>query len=455
MRISSQSITIAAAIVASVALGSFLHAGFSETKSRKIALIIGGGGEPPGKETIFDKSFKLLADKVRASGYESHVVFDGGHAKLETIAKTLGTKSDFTDDAIRSTLNQLLDDLKTKKIKPGDQILVVNMSHGIPPVSGQKTHHVSTMFSTFSLDALEELRELAESSHVKIAIVDQSCYSGNTLSLATDRSCVISAAGNHVGTNRDIESFWKEAKPGMSLESIFLNSRRDATPSSSAPRISTPAARETERILNDLTSQFELTPVNLEQNESCADCPANESGEKKFSNVDITAVLDAARVSLFERWNHKLALTQNLRDFENASSERNQLLKRIREFEKRTETIPGTQSPPWSWHDLSKLDITAQTAFYRTLCEKAADDASKQSCENERKSLEGVQRVRASLLRDETFREYLHAREKLESLSKKLEKKADALANTERQLYHRIYLQQHLPEPNPCAGFAL
>lgn len=74
--------------------------------------------------------------------------------------------------------------------------------------------------------------------------MDFSCHSGNTLALANDKTCVISAAGNdHFSYTGFASDFLKRMKPGASLEQIFLETRFNS-PDTSYPMISTPAGQE-------------------------------------------------------------------------------------------------------------------------------------------------------------------------------------------------------------------
>ncbi len=122
--------------------------------------------------------------------------------------------------------------------------------------------------TTVSLDSLRPIIELAKDKGVKLAFVDQSCYSGNSLNLPHTDACIISATGaNHYSYSNSINflglsmsfdfsgKFNKLLKPGKSLEDIFLKARKSGN-EPDFPMISSPAGLEIQKVLYELATPY-------------------------------------------------------------------------------------------------------------------------------------------------------------------------------------------------------
>ena len=227
---------------------------------------MGGGGEPAGPETIFDYQVKSIGSFNSNSTWETQVSFNGGHNKTEGyIAESFKKKASNTRFT-ESEYDRLIRDYETKinngQITRGDQLMLIVSTHGsMKKTDKEKTHDVSVTggavqnFDTaegsrmVSMDKLENLVALAEKKGVKLAIIDLSCHSGNTLALNKPNTCIISATGpNHYGyagntpapfTNAFIDKMQK----GKTLEEVFLNAR-DSFNDLSFPMISSPIGME-------------------------------------------------------------------------------------------------------------------------------------------------------------------------------------------------------------------
>jgi hypothetical protein len=160
----------------------------------KRAYVMGGGGEPLDEPNQFADDFKVAGGALLASGYQTKVLFDGGHASAKEVAKHFGIESvpPITKKNMQNEWASLVNDMNTGKLRSGDQVLMVLNSHGTP--SSGLTHEISTSDTNVSLDTLKFIREKAEAAGIKLAIVDLSCYSGSTLSLSTHKTCVISSS---------------------------------------------------------------------------------------------------------------------------------------------------------------------------------------------------------------------------------------------------------------------
>ena len=224
-------------------------------------MLIGGGGEPQGATTIFDKEITNVSNFLKSSGkWSVGVSFNGGHSTTEGIVRTIsGTNPSFSQSQYEAMINDYTAKIQRGAIKSGDQLLVQISSHGAMNSKDEKSHRVSTAGGeatnlltlsgggTVSLDQLQSLIDAASAKGVKLAIVDLSCHSGNTLALNNPSTCIISATGpQHFGwsgetgfSNRLTAAF----KPGTNLESAFLDALGKKT-DPGFPMISSPVGQQ-------------------------------------------------------------------------------------------------------------------------------------------------------------------------------------------------------------------
>jgi hypothetical protein len=228
--------------------------------AHRYALVLGGGGDPPGPSTIFDSEFITLADRLNKAHYQSTVFFDGGHALSEKEASAaFGKKvAPFTAFDAKKAIAGFIQDIHSKKIHAGDQLLITIDTHGAP---GEPNgfHKVATSGAQdFNVGSLQTLRDAAEKAGVKLAIVDMSCYSGTSLKLATPATCVLtSAPENQEGFTAAPQALYSAIVPGVSLENIFLTGRNSST-DAGYPEISTPQGQAAKEALDVLHTGIEI-----------------------------------------------------------------------------------------------------------------------------------------------------------------------------------------------------
>jgi hypothetical protein len=241
--------------------------------SASYMMIIGAGGDPEGETTIFDKTIKNLGAYVKENqAIKVEVALDGGHSKTKAIIDSSFpsaiSKSDFEERDYRRIIQTYKTKLETGEIKTGDQLLIHINSHGAERSEDSKTHKIATSAGTatnlntlagsivVNLDDLEILKKLAKEKGVKLAIIDGSCYSGNTLVLADDNTCVISATGsNHYSYPTFSENFSAAMKKGKNLEDVFLAVRaQDGVPQ--LPMISTSAGQAVAALIYDKITPY-------------------------------------------------------------------------------------------------------------------------------------------------------------------------------------------------------
>ncbi len=234
---------------------------------------IGGGGEPTGAATTqFDLGVSNFSNFVNdeKKNYNVTVNFNGGHRDTEIMLK-----EKFKDHKVVENFNQAnfdkmiadyTDKLEKNQIPENGKILLFINSHGGETAGA--THNISaansamTNYNTgskdgmISLDSLAKLTELAEKKKVKMAIIDASCHSGNSLKLANSKTCVISSSGpKHYGFSNFGEIFASHMMRGRNLEEIFLITR-EATAGNGFPEISTPEGIQVQDELYPLLTPF-------------------------------------------------------------------------------------------------------------------------------------------------------------------------------------------------------
>lgn len=224
---------------------------------RSIALF-GGGGEPKNiNSTIFDNTLTQLDNYLQTNKWKSTISFNGGHSQTEALMtmkfSDAASKSAFTRNNYNVIIKNYENQIRNGDIKSGDQLMIMIDTHGAEKSSysqdsthsiavgqGDSTINLSDLggSQTFSLDTLKNLAALAKEKGIKLAILDFSCHSGNTLALANENTCVISSTGTkHFGYTSFSEIFIKKMREGRSLEDVFLATRKD-TADNSFPMIS-------------------------------------------------------------------------------------------------------------------------------------------------------------------------------------------------------------------------
>lgn len=242
---------------------------------RSNIMILGGGGEPQGNETIFDTSLAKLGNYFNKTKWNNaSVAFNGGHNVTETVLNQKFTaaenKGHFTDVNYKQIINEYTDKIG-KTIKSGDQLLVYVYTHGGQRKENQTTHSISTTGaaitdtnnlsggSMVSMDDLKTLTEKAKNNGVKLAIVDLSCHSGASLALANENTCVVSATGpNHLAYASQTafgDTFVDKMTPGKNLEEIFLDAR-SSSDDNGMPMISTPENFQITKNLYDAITPY-------------------------------------------------------------------------------------------------------------------------------------------------------------------------------------------------------
>jgi len=278
--------------------------------AEKQLYFLGGGGDPKGPTTIFDAQVEVLSRFTSGSGssWATTHSFNGGHERTEKLLKTKFPKAQNKGSFDESNFKALLLDLEQKlekgDLKVGDQLMVIIDTHGATKGREEKTHSIALAkgtakelknlsgAQTFSMDELEKLTTLASAKGVKLALIDLSCFSGNTLKLANKNICLISASGeNHYGYSEVREPgekypfytfggrFLEGMKKGENLENLFLKARAGSG-SPDFPMISTDVGLE----INDLIYKM-ITPYLLYNQSSTTDFSETYDEAKSYDQA--------------------------------------------------------------------------------------------------------------------------------------------------------------------------
>jgi hypothetical protein len=207
-------------------------------------IFIGGGGEAAevpatgaNSGTIFDVTVMWLGGFAKNSSYKVTTSFNGGHSATEALMNEYFSNADNKGPFVEANYNAILDDYikRLQAFKDGSgpsvgQLMIYIDSHGSERSSLETTHSIAiSPNGRASLDKLAEISKLAEETNTKLAILDMSCHSGNTLPLANSKTCVISAAGPlHYGYTTFSEALAARLKTGKNLENVFLEARNDS-----------------------------------------------------------------------------------------------------------------------------------------------------------------------------------------------------------------------------------
>ncbi len=170
--------------------------------AKDYALVLAGGCDQTLSMEMFKEAFSF-ADAIKNRGWDVTVLHSnkgvrGNRNRVYDITKNDFANKydlskykvlDFTRDAIKESLSAL-----ATKVKKGDQVLINIITHGLP-VSSIKGHIICIYDKPYEFN-VDELKTMGldaiYAKGVEIAILDNSCYGGESIATFEDKACVIS-----------------------------------------------------------------------------------------------------------------------------------------------------------------------------------------------------------------------------------------------------------------------
>ncbi len=454
-------------------------------------VIMGAGGEEAKPGTIFDGGIKNLATYVRNSpGLKVDVALNGGHSETSQIIENdfpRGTPtSQFREVDYKRLIQKYTQMLNDNQIKTGDQLMIYIDSHGGEKEASLKTHRISTAegtavnldnlqgSETVSLDDLEALKDLARTKNVKMAIIDASCHSGNTIALADENTCVISSSGpNHYGYTSFGYAFPNAMSKGKTLEEVFLEVRNNEN-APSFPMIST---NEGMAVYNELYARLtpflydydekndKLTPYLLRNSGEAQMCLTDANFKSLINTIDSIEEMNTVtkKILWFTYKNKEVDFTELKRLLTEYKKTLDEAALKMREIGveqfKNKETIPGFAGEV-TWKDLLMTD-------YNALISKASERLATETNEKKRRALasnivyytKANEKKQALLSADAGLAVVVNRQKELMRSLSDTKTLSGSIAREERKLYDIMYKQAQKSNPdkskNPCHNFKL
>ena len=431
----------------------------------KYLYAIGGSGDPPGATTIFDYTFGQMAKAAANRGWQPTVLFDGDHKDAQgKVAAAFGKKElpTFSPFSFASMLNKIKADVELGKFKKGDQVLFWIDAHGRPRIGSQRSHAIACGkdFDDCNLDELQEVISKLESKGVKVALMDGSCYSGSSLNLGSEKTCIVTITSDHyVGFGRTANQLL-ESIPGTPLEQAFFNV---VDTNWGYPQISTKAGKQ----LHDLFAPLLIDPIitgkNLVNEASCADGPANSilaNRKEIFQLVQDVAGTRFLRSVLFQDfWS---ALKKYEKEYDKALK----LKHKVSTYDARTEAASWGKV---DWFSINQRDlikrqtkalgidcsVNRNTDFAQKLC------AFTDELDTKFKMLENNPEFQSYRMLAKEFEDQVKVPDKWQIPNKgywssgPLERAARKVRQEYRTLYQALYreISKTSTEPEPCREF--
>ncbi|MBC7538805.1 MAG: hypothetical protein H7281_08290 [Bacteriovorax sp.] len=469
--------------------------------SSDFLMVIGAGGEEAKEDTIFDGAIKNIGDYVkRTPGVKVDVAMNGGHSKTVALINdsfpTAASKSDFLASDYQRLIQSYKLKLENNEMVAGDQLMIYVDSHGAEKEKNFKSHRIATSAgaatnlntlqgaSLVDLDQLEVLKKLAKDKGVKMAIIDASCHSGNSLALADDNTCVISGTGpNHYGYGTFSQNFSAAMKKGKSLEDIFLEARAmDNTPG--LPMISTQSGQAVNSLIYDKITPYlyhfddtndKLMPYIQENNSAYQQCMADGNFNSLIATINSIEVINSVSKKVLW-WTTKTKdidltnLKELLGKYKNSLDLVTTKMREIgSERLKKEETFDvsasvGNFATAWkqnySWKDLITSDFNKLILTMQERINAETNNSNRTTLEAMKSLYTKAQTKKEELLRTEPDLATIPAKEvEVKKLIESNYFTNSAIATEERKLYSALYKNsqktQSPTQPNPCQSFKL
>jgi hypothetical protein len=424
-----------------------LTAGSAFGQDKKI-IYFGGGGDPPGPTTIFDGSFQKFTGFAQSRDWNETVYFDGSHKKSQALARRMlgETPSTFSAKNYDKQIDKTLADLQDGKIKSGDQLMIILDTHG-DRQDQNLIHTVEAQDQPVSVDKLIRLKELAETKGVKLAILDTSCFGGNSMKLAGPHTCVVSLSLPHrMANSEDTEALAAALNNPRyhTLEEAFLAGRKKSA-GDAQPQISSPAGLMVQDILQELDKglyEYEDLDTEIGETKYCRDMEPSAEGLQRMNE----------KIREFQKLIHSQAM-------QGLSATERERLQSLKEKYAKSVQVRAPLEKFLTFESTQK--ICGQDKSY---CLTVAEiDEQKKMNEDELKSHPGdsddkdALRDIARMQKNPVYLHWKRDKKKLQKNIDELEGLVSDIAEDERALYDELYTQAALKasEPNPCRDFKL
>jgi hypothetical protein len=441
---------------------------------------MGGGGEPAGATTIFDREVRYVGNFVRrAPAWQTTVSFDGGHSTTEQLVRSNfgAAATNFTAQTFEDIVARYERQIQNGEITSGDQLMLMINSHGSTTTDQVQTHFIAVTGGTatdlntlqgartVSLDRLRRLTQLAEQRGIKLALVDLSCHSGVTQALANSRTCVISSTGPTIlgyGANDNVFSarFTDNLRPGRNLEEVFLLAR-NSTGENSFPMISTPAGRAVQDQLYPLIYRYQTYDhgqtrnrsftENLERAFTSGSCDAEPAGFQQLLTLvreteqATNQNFSALRNSLQEYSDFRTGIFDEMRAMGAESARQNrQFCANYRDRNNRQ----YVQCMNYTGLQALSMDIDASAQYFNNRGEPS--DAAFVAILNQVRTWR--QQLLAQHPRLTEYQSFIQNYPRREQRTMQL---AGRVSQEARRLYSTLYSQQPNTSSNPCRDFVL
>lgn len=429
----------------------FVRAVMAEESTKIHAYMYGGSGDPETRKNIFESDFVSAIKKAQQQKWQiGDIVFDGQHPSQQKTVSNAAKRNveDFNSLSYESALQKIGAQIDAKEIKAGEQVLIILNSHGDP----QKTDVPETSHSIdcgskgkCSIDRLAETIKKLEAIGAKPAIIDLSCYSGNTLALASAKTCVVTSSHkDDVGYENFSEEFFAEIQSGKSLEQVFLKTR--AKTKWGSPQISTNQSAQAQKAIEQAVGVpiFLVDEEELKKNKtSCELCCEmglrNNKNLSELSQLGKRALANDPSIAAFTKsakdyWQKYESIKAELSSLQTSGAKK---------------VLNPSDGYHYSWQELAEIDkskkndytieykqmILKQLKFKESLMQADAD--FKSYTENYDKFWKKITPRYTALGYQETD----------------LEKKAANFYKNERKVYSELYSAAAPNGPNPCADF--
>ncbi|MGE5084671.1 MAG: hypothetical protein ACM3MG_00110 [Bacillota bacterium] len=420
--------------------------------AKKEMLVLGGAGDPDGPTTIFDSSLVNLGKISKSSGWVPTVVYDGGHRNSESIAKGVAGSKSYS--ATTANMNKQIDLLKQKilrgELRKGDQLMITVTTHGIDRSNSEQTHSVVTNDGSFKMDRLKEVRDLAEKNGIQLAIVDNSCYSGHSIKLGTDKTCVVSTAAMNLGYSNAGELITGNMRPGLNLEEVFLGARltKDSV-SPGAPQISTEAGKKAFQATAFLSSSmYERASLNTYLSSTKQDA----CNTKSSPYIKLAKELKAIEKNQF-------GVVRDLVGLSDAADAHKDLINAIQNYEVERNNARELFNKANALNPRFCIELVPKREYCGTMAmfQGAYEVTKKAYAKNPTQLLKEEMRGYDVLLQTPSYKKWKASQDAYDKAAKNLYWKATNVGKAERKVYEALYLhyQKGSTAPNPCRSFKL